>query len=53
MSQNKKYYTLSTHKTLYFLWVATILFSATVFSSYAQISEGGTPPSFMYPFFTR
>lgn len=49
MSQNKKYYTLSTHKTLYFLWVATILFSATVFSSYAQISEGGTPPSFMYP----
>ena len=49
MSQNKKYYTLSTHKTLYFLWVATILFSVTVFSSYAQISEGGTPPSFMYP----
>ena len=49
MSQNKKYYTLSTHKTLYFLWVTTILFSATVFSSYAQISEGGTPPSFMYP----
>ncbi len=46
MSQKQEYYTLSTHKTLYFLWVTIILFSATVFSSYAQISEGGTPAQF-------
>ena len=36
------------HKTFHYLWIAAILLSGIPFGVFAQISEGGTPPSFLY-----
>ena len=47
MLHSKEYYILSIRKVL--LWLSAVLLSGISIPSHAQISEGGTPPSFLYP----
>lgn len=49
MLHNRKYDIRSVRKIFYSLWITVILLSGAPLKIFAQIGEGGTPPSFLYP----
>lgn len=48
MCHNREYHIRFIHKIFHYLWITTILLSGVPLDLLAQISEGGTPPSFLY-----